>query len=56
MAGFALAGFYGLLDVVDEEMLVLVAGHTGKRRVLAVCELVRPRHESESGACETSML
>lgn len=56
VAGLCLAFLNGLLDVVDEEVLVLVAGDTGERLVLAVLELPGPSQECESGASETGVV
>jgi hypothetical protein len=56
VAGLRLAFLDGLLDVFDEEVLVLVAGDTGKRLVLAVLELPGPSQECEGGASETGVV
>lgn len=56
VAGLCLAFLDGLLHIVDEEVLVLVAGDAGKRLVLAVLELPGPGQECESGTSETSVV
>lgn len=56
VAGLSLAFLDGLLHIVDEEVLVLVAGDAGKGLVLAVLELPGPGEECESGASETSVV
>jgi hypothetical protein len=56
VTGLSLAFLDGLLDVFDEEVLVLVAGDTGKRLVLAVLELPGPSQECEGGASETGVV
>lgn len=56
VAGLGLALLDSLLHVVDEEVLVLVAGNARERLVLAVLELMGPGQESESGTGETSVL
>jgi hypothetical protein len=54
--GLCLAFLNGLLDVFDEKVLVLVAGDTGERLVLAVLELPGPSEECEGGASETGVV
>lgn len=56
MASLGLALLDGLLDVLNEEVLVLIARDTGKRLVLAVLELPCPGKESEGSASETSVV
>jgi hypothetical protein len=56
VAGLGLAFLDGLLDIVDEEVLVLVAGDTGQRLVLAVLELPGPGKEGEGGTSEASVV
>ena len=56
MAGLCLALLDSLLHIIDEEVLVLVAGDAGKRLVLAVLELPGPREESEGGTSEASVV
>ena len=56
MASLCLALFDGLLDVVNEEVLVLVAGDGRKRLLLAVLELPGPGQEGESGTSEASVV
>lgn len=56
VAGLRLAFFDSLLHIIDEEVLVLVAGDTGKGLVLAVLELPRPGQECESGASEAGVV
>ena len=56
MASLGLALLDGLLDVLNEEVLVLIARDTGKRLVLAVLELPGPGEECESGTSEASMV
>ena len=56
MAGLSLALLDGLLHIIDEQVLVLVAGDTGKRLVLAVLELPGPCEECESGTGEASVV
>ena len=56
MASLGLALLDGLLDVLNEEVLVLIARDTGKRLVLAVLELPCPGQEGESGTGETGVV
>jgi hypothetical protein len=56
VAGLSLAFLDGLLHIIDEEVLVLVAGDAGKRLVLAVLELPGPCEECESGTGEASVV
>jgi hypothetical protein len=56
MAGLCLAFLDGLLDILDKEVLVLVAGDTGKRLVLAVLELPGPGQERKGSASETGVV
>lgn len=56
MASLGLALLDGLLDVLNEEVLVLIARDTGKRLVLAVLELPGPGQESESSTSETGVV
>ena len=56
VASLGLALLDGLLDVLNEEVLVLIARDTGKRLVLAVLELPGPREESEGGTSEASVV
>ena len=56
VAGLRLALLDGLLHIIDEQVLVLVAGDTGKRLVLAVLELPGPSKESEGSASEASVV
>ena len=56
VASLGLALFDGFLDIVDEEVLVLVAGDGRKRLLLAVLELPGPSQESESGTSEASVV
>lgn len=56
VASLGLALFDGLLDVVNEEVLVLVAGDGRERLLLAVLELPGPGQESEGGTSEASVV
>lgn len=56
VAGLCLAFLDGLLHIVDEEVLVLIARDTGKRLVLAVLELPGPGKESEGSASKASVV
>jgi hypothetical protein len=56
VAGLGLALFDSLLDVVDKKVLILVAGDTGKRLVLAVLELPGPGQKCKGGTSETGMV
>ena len=56
VASLCLALLDGLLHIIDEQVLVLVAGDTGERLVLAVLELPGPGKESEGGAGEASVV
>jgi hypothetical protein len=56
VAGLCLAFLDGLLDVLDKEVFVLVAGDTGKGLVLAVLELPGPSQECKGGASETGVV
>ena len=56
VAGLRLALLDGLLHIIDEQVLVLVAGDTGKRLVLAVLELPGPSKESEGSASKASVV
>ena len=56
MAGLSLAFLDGLLHIIDEEVLVLVAGHTGKRLVLAVLELPGPGQECKGSASKAGVV
>lgn len=56
VASLGLALFDGLLDVVNEEVLILVAGDGRKRLILAVLELPGPSQESEGGTSEASVV
>ena len=56
VAGLCLALLDSLLHIIDEKALVLVAGDTGKRLVLAVLELPGPGKESEGSASKASVV
>lgn len=56
VASLGLALLDGLLHVLNEEVLVLIARDTGKRLVLAVLELPCPGQESESSTSETGVV
>jgi hypothetical protein len=56
VASLGLALLDGLLDVLNEEVLVLIARDTGQRLVLAVLELPCPGQESESSTGETGVV
>ena len=56
MASLGLALLDGLLDVLNEEVLVLIARDTGKRLVLAVLELPGPGQKCEGGTSEASVV
>ena len=56
VASLGLALLDGLLDVLNEEVLVLIARDTGKGLVLAVLELPGPGQESESSTSETGVV
>jgi hypothetical protein len=56
VTGLSLAFLDGLLHIVDEEVLVLVAGDTGKRLVLAVLELPCPGKESKGSTSEAGVV
>lgn len=56
VAGLGLALLDGLLDVLNEEVLVFIARDTGERLVLAVLELPCPGQESESSTGETGVV
>lgn len=56
VASLSLAFLNRLLDVVNEKMLVLVAGHAGQRLILAVLELPGPGQECQGGAGETGVV
>lgn len=56
VAGLGLAFLDGLLDVVDEEVLILVARDAGQRLILAVLELPCPSQEGECGASKAGVL
>ena len=56
VASLCLALLDGLLHIIDEQVLVLVARDTGERLVLAVLELPGPGKESERGAGEASVV
>jgi len=56
VAGLCLAFLDSLLHIIDEEVLVLVAGDAGKRLVLAVLELPGPCEECKGGASEASVV
>ena len=56
VAGLCLALLDGLLHIIDEEVLVLIARDTGKRLVLAVLELPGPGKESEGSASKASVV
>ena len=56
VAGLSLAFLDGLLHIVNEEVLVLVAGDAGKRLILAVLELPGPGQECESGTSEAGVV
>jgi hypothetical protein len=56
VAGLSLALLDGLLDVLNEEVLVLIARDAGERLVLAVLELPCPGQESESSTSETGVV
>lgn len=56
VAGLSLAFLDGLLDIVNEEVLVLVAGDAGERRVLAVLKLPCPGEECKGGTSEAGVV
>jgi len=56
VAGLGLALLDSLLDIVNEEVLILIAGDTGQRLVLAVLELPGPGQEGESSTGETGVV
>jgi hypothetical protein len=56
VASLGLALLDGLLDILNEEMLVFIARDTGERLVLAVLELPGPGQESESSTGETGVV
>lgn len=56
VASLRLALLNSLLHIIDEEVLVFVAGDTGQRLVLAVLELPGPCEECKGGASEASVV